>query len=311
MINNNSEVRYMSKVLFKYKNGNYTVTILKDGSKIRITNDDEFKPEFPESIDVNISNKCDGGCNFCYLNANPNGEHGDILNAKWVDSLHTGMELALNGNDMSHPDLIPFLEKLKDKGVIANLTVNQRHFEKYFNTLKDLSDKKLIYGLGVSLVNPTDDFIWSVKQIPNTVIHTINGILTKEQVEKLSDNDLKILILGYKRLERGINYLQVYGDRVAENQAWLHDNLKDMVNHFNVVSFDNLALEQLNVRRLLTDAEWDQFFMGEDANFTYYLDAVDGTFSRSSLTSREDRYLIGDKTVDEMFKIVRSKGVQE
>lgn len=309
MINNQHGGIYMSKVLSKYKNGNYDVMLFENGTKIRITNDDEFKPEFPESIDVNISNKCDGGCNFCYLNANPAGEHGDILNAKWVDSLHSGTELALNGNDMSHPDLIPFLEKLKGMGVIANLTVNQKHFEKHFNTLKDLSDRGLVHGLGISLVDPTDDFIWSVKQIPNTVIHTINGILTKEQVEKLSDNDLKILILGYKRLERGINYLSVYGDRVAENQAWLHDNLKDMVNHFNVVSFDNLALEQLNVRRLLDDEEWEQFFMGEDAQFTYYIDAVDGTFSRSSLTSREDRYPIGDKTVDEMFKIVRSKGV--
>ena len=295
------------KVLSFYKNGNYDVLLFSDGTKVRKTKYDKFIPNFPESIDVNISNKCDGGCNFCYLNANPAGEHGNILNAKWVDSLHSGTELALNGNDMSHPDLIPFLEKLKSMRVIANLTVNQKHFEKHFNTLKDLSDRGLVHGLGISLINPTDDFIWSVNQIPNTVIHTINGILTKEQVHKLSDNDLKILILGYKRLKRGISYLQVYGDRVAENQMWLHDNLKDMMNHFKVVSFDNLALDQLNVRRLLTDEEWEQFFMGDDATFTYYLDAVDGTFSRSSLTSREDRYPINDKTVNEMFKIVREQ----
>ena len=46
---------------------------------------------------------------------------------------------------------------------------------------------------------------------------------------------------------------------------------------------------------------------GDDAKFTYYLDAVDGTFSRSSLTSREDRYPIDDKTVNEMFKIIREQ----
>ena len=49
---------------------------------------------------------------------------------------------------------------------------------------------------------------------------------------------------------------------------------------------------------------------GDDAKFTYYLDAVDGTFSRSSLTSREDRYPIGDKTVNEMFKIIREQKVK-
>ena len=57
----------------------------------------------------------------------------------------------------------------------------------------------------------------------------------------------------------------------------------------------------------LNDEEWEQFFMGDDATFTYYLDAVDRTFSRSSLTSREDRYPIDDKTVNEMFKIIREQ----
>ena len=99
----------MLNVLTKYKNGNYDIVILKDGTKIRMTNDDEFIPEFPESIDVKITSKCDGNCSFCYENCPPAGEHGDILNAKWVDSLHSGTELALNVNYMSHSELIPFL----------------------------------------------------------------------------------------------------------------------------------------------------------------------------------------------------------
>jgi len=64
----------------------------------------------------------------------------------------------------------------KDKKVIANITVNQKHFEQKQELIKRLVDEKLIYGLGISLVNPSDRFISLVKQYPNAVIHVINGI---------------------------------------------------------------------------------------------------------------------------------------
>jgi 2-iminoacetate synthase ThiH len=51
-----------------YKNGNSICKInLDDGTKIRETNDDHWDLEFPESLDLNIGNRCDGGCPFCYI----------------------------------------------------------------------------------------------------------------------------------------------------------------------------------------------------------------------------------------------------
>lgn len=48
-----------------YKNGNYLVTILNDGTKIRQTKDDEFIPAFAENCDCKITDKCSQGCAFC------------------------------------------------------------------------------------------------------------------------------------------------------------------------------------------------------------------------------------------------------
>ena len=45
----------MLKLLGVYKNGNYSVRILSDGTKIRETNDDEFIPSFAENCDVKIT----------------------------------------------------------------------------------------------------------------------------------------------------------------------------------------------------------------------------------------------------------------
>ena len=49
-----------------YKNGNYIVTILEDGTKIRVTEENEFIPEFSENIDCKITDKCSQMCKFCY-----------------------------------------------------------------------------------------------------------------------------------------------------------------------------------------------------------------------------------------------------
>ena len=297
------------KLLGRYKNGNYTCSIFSNGTKIRETNEDEFIPSFSENCDCKITDKCDGGCEFCYEGCTPNGKHGDILNYKFLDTLHEFTELAINGNDMSHPDLIPFLEKLKKKKVIVNMTVNQVHFEKNQDMIRDLVDRELIYGLGVSLRKPTEEFISLVKQYPNAVIHVINGVFSPYDLEKLRDNNLKILILGYKQLRRGEDWYNSKHEFISINQSWLKDELAKIINYFKVVSFDNLAIEQLNVERLMSKEEWEEFYMGDDGNYTFYLDLVEGKFAKNSVAPLNERYDILD-SVDDMFEKIRLRKVQ-
>lgn len=287
-----------------YKNGNYNVRLLTDGTKIRETEEDEFIPAFAENCDCKITDKCDGGCPFCYEGCTPNGKHGDILNYKFLDTLHPYTELAINGNDMSHPDLIPFLKKLKEKKVIANMTINQIHFEKYYDFIKGMVDSNLIYGLGVSLKKPTTVFLNMIKDFPNAVIHVINGIVSPSDIGMLADHDLKILILGYKQLRRGVNYYVTDHENIDMLQDWLKENLEEMLEHFKVISFDNLAIDQLDVKRLMSDEEWEEFFMGQDGGYTFYLDLVEGNFGKNSLAT--DRYPIMDN-IDDMFRKIVSE----
>lgn len=295
----------MLKLLGVYKNGNYTVKVLSDGTKIRETLEDEFIPSFAENCDCKITDKCDGGCPFCYEGCTPNGKHGDILSYKFLDTLHPYTELAINGNDMSHPDLIPFLMKLREKKVIANLTVNQIHFERHQDLIRKLVDEKLIYGLGISLKEPTEEFISLVKTYPNAVIHVINGILSDSDVDMLADNNLKMLILGYKQIRRGEDWYDKDHDNIVAKQIWLKENLDKMLSHFEVISFDNLAITQLDVKRLMSEEDWEEFYMGDDGGFTFYIDMVEGTFGKNSLAT--ERYPIMDN-IDLMFqKILNSK----
>lgn len=292
----------MLKLLGVYKNGNYSVKIFNDGTKIRETEDDEFIPSFAENCDIKITDKCDGGCPFCYEGCTPNGRHGDILNYKFLDTLHPYTELAINGNDLSHPDLVPFMRKMKEKKIILNMTVNQIHFERHFDTIKEWVDKGLIYGLGVSLKEPTDEFIEKITQFPNAVIHVINGIVSVRDLARLAGRNIKILILGYKNLRRGESYFKENDEIVNALQEDLDKHLfSEIINNnwFNVVSFDNLAIKQLHVQKYLPEEQWEEFYMGDDGNYTFYIDMVDGTFGKNSLAT--ERYPIMN-SIDEMFQ---------
>jgi hypothetical protein len=293
-------------LLSEYRNGNYSVKIFDEGTKIRETYDNnavEFVPDFPECFDLKITDKCTGTmCAFCHENSGPTGLHGDILNAEFINTLLPYTELAIGGgNPLEHPDLIKFLKVLKSKNIIANLTVHQKHFAENYELLMGLSKKKLIYGLGVSLVNPTDEIIELFEGYPNLVIHVINGIVTQNTLEKLYNRNLKILILGYKMFRRGQEF---YNQEVEDRKNMLYNLLPTMRNKFLVISFDNLAIKQLNVRRMLSNFDWDQFYMGDDGKYTMYIDMVKNQFSKSSTSVK--RHSITDDIVD-MFRIVRNE----
>lgn len=292
----------MNKLLRKYKNGNYFISIFENGTKIRETEDDEFISSFPECIDLKITNKCNQGCNWCHEASTIDGEHGDILNAKFIDTLKPYTELALGGgNILTHPDLIPFLQKLKTKKIIANATVNQQHFMKQQDLIKYLIDSKLIRGLGVSLITPTDDFIKLIRQYSNAVIHVINGIIKLDDLEKLYNRSLKLLILGYKEFRRGKDY---YSPKIEDNKQVIYDNISTIAKGFKVVSFDNLAIKQLELKRLFTNEEWNEFYMGDDGQFTMYIDLVKRQFANNSIsTVRHD--LLDD--IEDMFNVIKNK----
>lgn len=135
------------------------------------------------------------------------------------------------------------------------------------------------------------------------VIHVINGILTEDDVAMLQNNNLKMLILGYKELRRGNEYLTQKYATVKYNQLWLYNNLDVLFTKFNTVSFDNLAIEQLEVKRLMSESEWEQFYMGDDGSSTFYIDMVNHQFARSSTAPMNKRYDLLT-SVDNMFKII-------
>jgi Radical SAM superfamily len=272
--------------LAEYKNGDYDFTLYSDGTLVRSTEVESPRLLHPSSIDVKITDYCDMGCMYCHESSTTSGIHGDLDRLLDVISvLPAGVECSIGGgNALSHPHLIPFLEELKRRGLIANITVNQGHLKPYQDLLTHLIQQDLVKGVGVSINSYNSEYLEPLLRLTdNIVYHVIAGVNKVSVISRLMElSKCKILILGYKTYGFGVDYHNPNVD--TEILRWKR-YLPQLIDKCTI-SFDNLAIEQLNVKRLFTTEGWDHFYMGDDFCFTMYLDAVRQEYAP---TSRSDQ----------------------
>ncbi|MCX4313738.1 MAG: radical SAM protein [Clostridia bacterium] len=287
-------------LLAEYRNGNYVVTLYADGTKVKFTRDDFFVADFPDSIDLKITDRCDMNCPMCHENSRANGEHGR-LDAPFLAALHRGTELAIGGgNPLSHPDLSAFLSEMKTRGAICNLTVNEKHFSDNTELLEKLLADKLVYGLGISVGECSKKLLDFAATHGTVVLHLICGMADEKLFAKLCDRLLKVLLLGYKKFGRGEKF---YSAAVEKNIEWLKNNVAALSDRLAAMCFDNAAIEQLELKNSIPAPLFDARYMGDDGNGSMYIDLVKKQYAKSS-TSRE-RFPL-ETSVDSMFAKIRT-----
>jgi len=295
--------------LTTHENGNYTITIYKNGTKVRSskngTSIKDLTPKFPESIDLKITNYCDLGCKYCHEGSNQNGKYANLKKTLQVlKQLPAGTELAIGGgNPMSHPDLVSFLHACKMLEFIPSITMNMRHLHptlRFRDQLNYLINDKLIYGVGISI--DSTPFPIGLDDISNVVAHMIVGINDINLIMDVSKYYKKILLLGYKNIGRGRDYIDVHNPNIYDDIETISKKFWKVLSRSDssklpTISFDNLAIEQLDVKKyfLIENKDWEKFYMGNDGQFTMYYDAVEGQFSISSTSTLnwdDDKYSI-------------------
>lgn len=278
-----------TSVLHRYVNGDYTFTLHSDGTLIRETDADNPVAKFPSSMDVKITDWCDMGCAYCHESSTTKGKHSDLdrlLEVLDAAKLPPGIELAIGGgNPLAHPGLANFLVQLKQRGFVANLTANGGHVAQYQPLLAALIDAGYIHGLGISLVDSMDfDAVHSLyAKTKNIVFHVIAGVHPPvETLKALAQfKNAHILVLGYKEFGFGLKNLVKRGDIVYMGIEQWRQALPKLLGKYHL-SFDNLAIGQLNVERCLTRDAWERYYMGDDFTFTMYIDAVRQQFAPTS-----------------------------
>lgn len=275
----------------RYKNGNAVVTLdLRDGTRIIEYPDNEpLILETPLNVDIRVSTQCPYGynqytkqstCAFCHESALVDGQecdYGTLLQVLTDAKLPRGTEIALGVNIVTD-DLIQFVKNLRQLGLVVNITMNERYITEFGDTrLKEIMS--YIFGLGISYRSlqgclSLPDWI---ADYPHTVIHVINGIDDFDDIKELGVKYRKLLVLGEK--DFGFNRGKVDLSTPA-HQEW-KANIMQLTKIFDVVSFDNLGLQQLEIRGKITDEEYKSFYQGEHS---MYINAVEQYFAPSSRT---------------------------
>lgn len=318
-----------------YINGNYYVTgNPTTGTRIKRTLrvGEDFKPVFPDSIDLKITGVCKKGCPFCHEDSSPNGKVANLENLKaFLEPLpKVGIEVAIGGGDIfTCPDLTYDLVKWLIGNFQPRLTISYQNYEELADTVvggvlnytkfpEGSIEEKLAYLLeeipiGVSLnkyiENPipeqlvSSSFHFSGDRI---VYHVIVGVISPEDLWAMWISKArykKILVLGFKQFGRGISYnipdltkTREVIERILTRQKNLFTgDLK------KVIAFDNLAIEQLGIKDLLPKEEWDLFYQGDEFTASMYVDAVEETVAPTSRTPKPERTSWKDTTILKYF----------
>lgn len=319
-------------ILGDYVNGNHRTILYDDGTRFRETGSyvdgkwvaddaDHFTFDFPESFDLKVTDRCDGGCPWCHEDSTVNGKHGDLSKlAHIVETIRPGTEIAVGGGDLfTCPGIDDFLALLKRRGIIANITVNQRHLGRYGDKLLHLVKGNLVHGIGISLTDSSksEDLNFIGKLGPNVVIHVIAGIFEDKDIPFVRGR--KVLILGYKMLRRGDSYLahpRKYAEVVHNMEllrvSWQHILAKEC----KAVAYDNLAIEQLGPKDELciTDTKYARLYQGNDTECfdsdgkmtcsTMFIDLPNMRVARMSTAPMETRQpFTGNESIDELLKL--------
>lgn len=289
-------------ILAQYSNGNCGITLHYDGTKVREWPDGSTPtPEFPESIDMKITNTCDMGCAWCHESATKAQNHAPvsrILDA--VAGLPAGVEVAIGGgNPLDHPLLDEILQGFADRGLVSNMTVHGDHAIRDDGwRLRRLQESSLLHGAGISKPKAYRTLLNDGALPANSVCHAIVGVDDPLDVVRLKGS--AVLVLGYKTYGRGGKYRN---GEVANLPRWRYFVGAMLREPGYTLSFDNLALEQLGVRDMVGESAWARHYMGGDGEFTMYFDAVADQYAMSSTSGRVPA---NGMTIPDMFRVIQA-----
>lgn len=91
----------------------------------RFGSSNNIRSPSPELIDIQITNKCGFGCEYCYQNSLPKEPHGrKNLVKRTLQSLdHIPYQIAIGGGEPTlHPNFLEILQEAKDLGTVPNYT---------------------------------------------------------------------------------------------------------------------------------------------------------------------------------------------
>lgn len=296
----------------RYINGNYLVKTSSYGSaffaihKRALRVGEDLISEFPDSIDLKITDRCSHGCPFCHESSTPKGKVLNLGKTKQILSqLPTKpIEIAIGGGNVLEclDETEDILDWLIERGHLPRLTITLEDLKHTGNPKTDERIGQMIFdkvgGLGISVTSlgsiklkkkngifkPSlidyTDFGNNLKFGPQVVYHVIAGITPVDDIKDIIEYTKgSVLVLGYKQWGRAKN-------NKLPDLSKLRNYLSELIGSSSTdmcsLGFDNLAIEQLGIKEIIEENVWKGIYLGEEGTCSMYIDAVKGEFAKTS-----------------------------
>jgi organic radical activating enzyme len=295
-----SEFSYLKKITDKIKNGNYYILYgdmfgKKEKVRLQVDSIPDMIPEYPELVDMKITNACEHKCPFCYMGSTPKGNHAEWGNIhKIINLFKKKTEFALGGgNVLLHPDFKNIVKYIYNNNHIANITIRYDDI-KTINESTDIkyAINKYVSGIGISVqkendIDISENFINDMLNLGKHIcIHIIpemigvnESVAILKKIAEINEkryetkdswshypNTLKVLFLGFKQSGRAKN---------IEHKLLTDDELnflrKESKYQYNVdTAFINTYINWFKSNYDNSDL----FLTRHEGEFSMYIDAV-------------------------------------
>lgn len=275
------------------------------GGRIRfMTEDSEPIPEYPELIDLRITNKCDHGCKFCFMNSGMKEKEADIRELLcFVHNLKTKTEFSIGGgNILLYSKLEELFQALDEAGHIINVTINVKDCDTILKSRKFKNlFKRYVDGIGVSVFNAEDakkylefkqafDNIGTVtdksgynrKYITMHVIpEYIGADAVREIMNATKETYYEILFLGYKENGRGSS---------CEYHTLTEEEIKNIFSDCYAISIDTTFAKRYG--KYLKKIYSTRYSLTEnEGEYSMYIDGITMNAYKSSYETDKPYYV--------------------
>ena len=287
-----------------YINGNYIVRKLPGGGieKRALRVGENFNPIFPDSIDLKITNSCSEGCPFCHESSVPGGRSFNLdRTIQILSSLpRYPIEIAIGGGNVFDclDDTVKLVGWMLNYGFEPRVTISYSEFSNkvepilkdqcprsFFNVVKPTTlEEQLCCSVpyfGVS----TMKYVPKIYDRDVVVWHVIVGITPVGEVKKMLEDPYhygKILFLGMKQFGRSKDWKK---PDLTEWKTLMKEEVFESKGNGKVIGFDNLALEQLEIKKNISSDKWNSLWFGPEFSSSMYVDAVEETYAPTSTSS--------------------------
>jgi hypothetical protein len=306
--------------------------------RLQVDSIPDMIPEFPELVDMKITNACEHKCPFCYMASTPKGKHAELNDVYHiVGKFKNKTEFALGGgNVLLHPNFSDIVKNIHIREHIANITIRYDDV-KTINENEDIKRaiNDYVSGIGISVQKASDvdvakDFIIEMLNLGKHIsLHIIPEIIGVEKsvdiLNKMNEinvsiynknknnqsweyNSCKVLFLGLKQSGRAKN---IEHKLLTEDE--LHVIIEASKYHYNVdTSFINTYDNWFNTQ--YDDPNY--FLTRHEGEYSMFIDAVtckaftssykdDGAIDIRNYDSRYSYDTIKD--INEVFAEIRRK----